>query len=457
MAGIGFKLRKIFDFDSYVDNLRGILFAASISGGPIFFSILCLGLLSVYSRAFISSQDMKVFLVTIVYVFAFSLISTGLTQLLLTRYLSDLIYAKEIHRIIPTFCSALALTVTCQIIIGLPFMFFLELDFTYRLTSLMLFITIGCIWQIMIFLSAMKNYNIIFVAFIIGLSLSFLLAVKLGKSHGLTGFLHGYTFGQIVLLFILLARLFLEFQSTDKPDFAFIQYFKKMPQLALIGLFYNLGIWVDKIIFWFSSEGEQINSFLFAHTYYDGATFFAYLTVIPSYTYFLVKVETEFYGFFRAFYQTILDKNPFNEIREQKNKIAKSLRESFLGLIKIQGIVTLLCLLYSKEIASAFRIPVLGTLILEKAVIAVFLQMLLLTVMIFMMYFDIRTKLVQVVAVFLGSNIIFTIFTLKMGYIYYGYGYLLACLTALILGYYILNNHIKDLEYQTFVSQPLAG
>lgn len=457
MAGIGFRLRKIFDYDTYIDTLRGILFSTSISGGPILFSILCLILLGIYSSAFIGTQDMKVFLVTIVYVFAFSLIATGMTQLLLTRYLSDLIYAKEIHRIIPTFCSALSLTVLCQLIMGLPFMFCLQLDFAYRLTTLMLFITIGCIWQIMVFLSAMKNYYIIVVAFIIGLALSFLLATNLGKSYGLSGFLHGYTIGHIILLFILLARVFLEFQSTDKPDYDFLKYIKQMPQLVLIGLFYNLGIWVDKMIFWFSAEGEQVNSILYAYTNYDGATFLAYLTVIPSYAYFLVKVETEFYGFYRAFYQTILDKKPFNEISAQKNNIAKTLRESLLGLIKLQGTVTLLCLLFSKELASFFKLPFLGTLILEKAVIAAFLQILLLTIMIFMMYFDMRKQLVQVAAVFLGCNIMFTVLTLKMGYNFYGYGYLLACLTALTLGYYILNKGMNELEYQTFVSQPLAG
>lgn len=457
MAGIGFRLRKIFEYDTYIDTLRGILFSTSISGGPIFFSILCLVLVGIYSSAFISSHDMKVFLVTIVYVFAFSLISTGMAQLLLTRYLSDLIYANETHRIIPTFCSALTMTVLCQLIIGLPFMFYLQLDFTYRLTTLMLFITVGCIWQIMVFLSAMKNYSIIVIAFIIGLTSSFLFAINLGERYGLTAFLHGYTIGQIILLFILLARVFLEFRTADKPDFDFIKYFKKMPHLVLIGLFYNLGIWVDKIIFWFSAEGEQINSILYAYANYDRATFLAYLTAIPSYAYFLVKVETEFYGFYRAFYQNILDKKPFSEISEQRSNIAKTLRESFLGLIKIQGTMTLLCLLFSKEIASFFKVPALGTLILEKAVIAVFLQMLLLSVMIFMMYFDIRKKLVLVAAVFLGANIVFTVLTLKMGYNFYGYGYLMACLAALILGYYILNKYINELEYQTFVSQPLVS
>ncbi|MFQ5676036.1 MAG: exopolysaccharide Pel transporter PelG, partial [bacterium] len=178
---------------------------------------------------------------------------------------------------------------------------------------------------------------------------------------------------------------------------------------------------------------------------------------VPSYTYFLVKVETDFYGYFRGFFHTILSKRPLKEIQIQKKNIAASVRESLSGLIKIQGVVTLLCLLFSKEIAEFFGMPVLGTMILEKTLIAVFLQMLLLTVMIFLMYFDIRKQIALVTGVFFLSNIVLTIFTLKLGYVFYGYGYLFACLLALILGYTLLNRHLNRLAYHTFVGQPITG
>ncbi len=456
MAGIGFRLRKIFEHDTFLDDLRGLVFSSAIAGGPIFFSILCLVLLGIFSTAFLGSDELRVFLVTIVYIFAFSLISTGVIQLLITRYLSDLIFVNHIRLILPTFSGVLAITVVSQLFVGLPFLFFWHIDFAFKATALMLFVVIGCIWQLMIFLSAVKNYRVVLAAFLIGLTISFGLALFLGERHGLTGLLHGYTIGQIALLFILLARVIIEFKSDEKPDFQFVQYVKKMPQLVLIGLCYNLGIWIDKMIFWFSSQGEQVSAFLYSYTDYDGATFFAYLTVIPSYTYFLVKVETDFYGYFRAFFQSILDKEVYGHIVEQKHKMAYSLRESFVGLVKLQGTITLLCLLFSEQIATLFHLPIVGTLILEKALIATFLQMLLLTVMIFMMYFDIKNQIAVVTAVFLGGNVVFTLATLYLGYAFYGYGYLFACLVALIVAYVLLDRHVRDLEYHTFVGQPIG-
>ncbi len=456
MAGIGFQLRKIFEKDTYADTLRGTIMAATIAGGPIFFSIISLILLGIFAT-FISGQEMDLFLVTLVYVFAFSLISTGIIQLLITRYLSDLIYVNETSRILPSFSAVLALTIIFQLVIGLPFILFWDIDFSYKLTALILFITVGCNWQLLVFMSALKNYRIIFIAFIVGLCTGFFLAMFLGERFGLTGFLHGYTIGQIILMFVMLARMFIEFKSVIKPTFQFLKYLNKVPLLILIGFCYNAGIWIDKIIFWFSPEGQEVHSLLYAFRDYDTATFFAFLTTIPSYTYFLVKVETDFYGHFRGFFHAILSKQPYDQIKSQKKNIAVSVKESLAGLIKIQGVVTLLCLLFSKEIAVFFGIPVLGTMILEKTLIAVFLQMLLLTVMIFLLYFDIRKEVAIVTGVFFLANMGLTLLTLKLGYVFYGYGYLFACLIALIVGYAFLNRHLHRLEYHTFVSQPLAG
>ena len=456
MAGIGFKLRRIFEKDSYIDNVRGLLYSTALAGGPIFFSILCLILLAIFST-FLRQGEMSIFLVTIVYIFAFSLISTGVSQLLITRYLSDLIYVEKIERILPTFTTALGMTVIVQILIGLPFVLSWNIAFVYKVTAFVLFIIIGCVWQLMTFLSAVKNYKVVLYAFVIGLGLGFILALVLGRKFGLTGFLHGYAIGQLVLFFILLSRIFIEFGSTSRPNFDMFRYFKVMPGLVIAGFCYNLGIWIDKIIFWFSPEGSQIHSFLYAFTDYDGATFVAYLTVIPSYTYFFVKVETEFFSRIRFYFQAILNKASLKQIHETKENITATVKESLIGLIKIQGVVTLICLFFSNELATLFGLPPLGALILEKALVAVFLQMLLLTLMIFMMYFDIKSQLVVVAAVFAVSNIVLTFLSLNLGYFFYGYGYLFACLLAVIASYILLNRHVQDLEYRTFSGQPLIN
>ncbi|KAA3620097.1 MAG: hypothetical protein DWQ05_05045 [Calditrichaeota bacterium] len=453
MAGIGFHLKRLFKPDTFLDNFRAVVYSATIASGPIFFSILCLALLGLFAKSGIEPMQFDIFTVTIVYIFAFSLIATGTTQLLLSRYLSDLIFAKNYESIAPTLSTALVFTILIQAIFGLPFLIWLNASFFYRLTAFGLFIIIGCVWQLMVFLSAVKNFTSIVWAFFIGVVISFVLGYFLAQSFGLSGLLHGYAVGQFLIFLILLWRVLSEFNSTLPPTLAMFAFMKKLPALILIGLFYNLGIWVDKIIFWYSQTGENIDSFMYASSLYDNAMYLAYLTVIPSYTYFLVKVETEFYSYFRSFFQTILNKESLGLIESKKEKIGNVVRESLLGLIKVQGLVTIICLFYSDEILLALNMSHLSILIFEKALIALFLQMLALTLMIFMMYFDIQKELLVVGFVFVVSNIILTAFSLILGIQYYGYGYLFANLLTLSTAYWYLNRHLADLEYNTFIKQ----
>lgn len=457
MAGIGFKLRNIFEKDTYLDNLRGLVFSSSIAAGPIFFTIFCLALLSVLARPILTHEELAIFQITIVYIFAFSLVSTGATQLIITRSLSDLIFERQYDRILPAFTGVICLTAGLQTVIGLPVLIFWNIAWNYKLTAFMLFIVVACIWQLMVFLSAVKNYQTVLWAFVSGLGVSLLLAPVMGRMFGLAGFIHGYAVGQVMLMFILLARVVIEFRSPAPPEFRFLEYVKKMPELVIIGLCYNIGIWIDKMIFWFSPMGENVHSILYTYSDYDAATFLAYLTVIPSYTYFLVKIETEFAGHFWSFFHAILSKQPFKEITSNRGKIARVMRESLSGMIKLQGSITAVCLFFTKDLARAFHLTVAGQLIFQKVVVAVFLQTLLLTVKIFMLYFDMRKATQSVVVTFLLSNVILSVASLGLNAHFFGYGYLFACLLALAQAYYLLDRHVKHLEYYTFVSQPIMS
>ena len=456
MAGIGFQLKKMFEPDSWLDNLKAVSYSTTIASGPVFFSILCLALLGVFFRPLMAEANFRIFLISVVYIFAFSLITTGTVQLLLSRYLADLIYKKEFSSVVPVLSSSLLLVVTVQGIFGLPFFFLSGTDFLYRLTAFSLFIILGCIWVVMIFLSAIKNVRSIVLAFAAGVLISLVLGIVLGLRYDLTGLLHGYAIGQAVLLFVLLGRVLAEFRSEQPPDFSFIRFVKVLPQLVLTGLFFNTGIWIDKMIFWFGDSGEKLSSFLYHNPDYDSATFLAWLTTIPAYTYFLVRVETDFYNQFRSFFDRILSRKPLDHIVLQRMNIAASMRMSYAGMIKLQGVITLLCLLFSREIVAAFGLYPISSLIFEKVVIAVFLQMLLLTTFIFMMYFDIRTELVLVAGVFLLSNATLSWLSLGLDYRFYGYGFLAANFIALAFAWYFLDKHVQELEFRTFVQQPLG-
>ena len=92
--------------------------------------------------------------------------------------------------------------------------------------------------------------------------------------------------------------------------------FGGQPDLVLIGFIFNLAIWIDKIVFWFSEAGHHAGYLFYCFPIYDSVMFFSYLTTIPALALFLIRVETSFYTHYRDFYGDIMAKKP--ETRTQK-------------------------------------------------------------------------------------------------------------------------------------------
>ena len=87
MAGIGFRLQKLLEGDTYSDVLKAYAYASIISAGPLIFTVAAIALIGYVSRGSISLHDQDVLRGLVVYVFAFSLIGVGMVQLLICLYL----------------------------------------------------------------------------------------------------------------------------------------------------------------------------------------------------------------------------------------------------------------------------------------------------------------------------------------------------------------------------------
>ena len=174
----------------------------------------------------------------------------------------------------------------------------------------------------MIFLGAAKKYIPIVLGFIIGGVASYVFGKYLGTLYGLPGVFLGYLSGQFIILFILLWRVYAEFSFTPFFSIEWITYFKKFPLLILVGLFLNLGIWIDKILFWFSKEdGKQVVSLFYNDENYGSPVFIAYLTMIPVLTLFLVRIETSFYIYYKKYFNAIDTKQGLKTILKRKEEL----------------------------------------------------------------------------------------------------------------------------------------
>ncbi|OGQ68098.1 MAG: hypothetical protein A3F89_01250 [Deltaproteobacteria bacterium RIFCSPLOWO2_12_FULL_50_11] len=455
MAGIGFRLQKLLEGDTYTDVFRAYVYASIISAGPLIFTVAAIALIGVVSRENLTLQEQDILRGLIVYVFAFSLIGVGMVQLVATRYVADRMFLRDDMSLVPSFLSVIEFVFIFQAIVALIALSFSQFSLPMALTVYILYLFVCGIWLSMIFLSAAYSYKSIVWSFVTGCCVSFVAAFFWGKYSGLMGYLLGFTLGQGLTFLLLCIRVFVEFGYYHAFDFNFIKYFFRYPALFGIGVFYYWGIWIDKFVFWFSDVGRELDPILYLAPQYDAPIFVAYLTILPAMSYFLMKMETQFFVRYQKYFAGIISRLPLEGVRRLKIDMIDNLRDSFQKVILLQGIVSLMALWAVPWIIKIVHLNSLQIGVLRIGILGAFLQGLLLILMNIYFYFEFYREALWVSIIFFLLNGILTLLSIKIGLAAYGYGYTGACFLSLIFAYLLLDSRLKDLEYWTFMTQPI--
>lgn len=455
MAGIGFRLREMATRKTFAEWLKLYTYSAVIFSGPWLISIMALAALALFVLPSMMEFEVRIFTVTIVYVYCFSLITTGAIQLVVTRYVSDHFYMRNPEAVVPTFVGSISLTVLVQTVTGAIAMYFADMSLLYKIAALGLYVTVSVVWIEMLFLSAAKDYSNIVLSFGIGYLASFLCARGLGIWFDLNGLAIGFLVGQVVLMVLLMYRIFSEYVFGHGFDFDFMGHVKRYPALVFTGLAYNAAIWIDKIIWWYSPSGLHVHSFFYTHFPYDSAMFLAYVTIVPTIAIFMLRIETDFYLRYKNYYGCILQKATLSEILRRKEEMLDVLRDAWKTATIYQGVVSLGAFILMPYLVALIGVDPLLTPVFRVAIVGAFFHAGLVVLMILLLYFDFRGSALFMSVVFLVSNAAFTTITTFMDQWTMGFGYLFASLLTLLIGYGVLNQRLKNLEYLTFMRQPL--
>lgn len=456
MAGIGFELRRILQSNTYLGSLKAYAYAALISSGPWLMSIVCLAILGLYKNMFLGVQQHEIFRSTVVYIFGGSLIFTGFFQLVVTRFLADQLYVKQHMYTLRTFWTTAFLVMVTGLPLATLFFWFFELSPFYKSCSVLLFLIISLIWLAMVFISSVKDYFDIILAFALGTAGSIAFAILLAQRLGLDGYILGFLIGQSIIFFWLLSRLLAEFPPAPLWDKGLVHYFRKYWDLCLIGAIYNAAIWADKIVFWLAPDARVIVPHFRVHDLYESPVFASYLTIVPTMAIFLIKVETKFYEYYRNYYAKVVERRSYKSILKEKEYLIAMLKEQMREIFVVQGIISGLFIIFAPQIATALNFNMLQVPILRSTSIGSFLQVLLLITIIILFYFDLRKRVLFVSFFYLCTNAGFSYLSLKLGQQFYGYGYCYSCLLSLLIAFVMLSKAIEELEFLTFAKQPVG-
>jgi uncharacterized membrane protein len=278
-----------------------------------------------------------------------------------------------------------------------------------------------------------------------------------GRDYGLEGVLAAFFVGHVILLGGMLMLALRNHPSDRYLEFDFLVPRRMYASLVVIGFFFNLGIWIDKFLFWFHPDTSQpIIGPLRASVIYDLPIFLAYLSIIPGMAVFLVRLETDFVEYYEKFYDAVREGGTLQHIENMRNEMVFRARQGIQEIMKIQMIAVLALFVAGPSLLALLGVSDLYLPLLYVDVVAASLQVVFLGVLNVFFYLDQRRILLFLVTVLLVGNLLFSAASIVLGAPFYGYGFALALLVAVVAGLLLLERKFDDLEYETFMLQPVS-
>ncbi len=458
MAGIGFELKKLFKENHLTSIFKVYGYSAILSSGPWIISILSIlfiGLYKIYKGKYI--DQIIQFQVTITYILALSLIISSFFQLSFSRFVANKIFKKEDEKIFSSYLGLTSLVFIISFFISIIFSYFFLKDAS--VSYIILFVSSLCVlsnvWIANSMLLGIKKYNTIFWSYFISYSLIIIITIFI-PSKNLTGLLLSFFIGNTVLFFMLSTIIIKNYPSSKNLlsfDFIKNKEDRLIPCLIFGAFFYNLGIWIDKFIFWFSPQtGYKVISGLNASVVYDLPIFLAYLSIIPGMAIFFYRLEADFAEKYEFFYQVVREGGTFGEIKERKADMIDTLRIMIREIIIIQGIFDILIYFFSEDIFGLLKMPKLYLPLFHIDLISVQIQLGFMAMLSVLHYLDKRKEAMWLGFIFVLLNGFLSWITIKyLGPAYFGYGFGVSVFIPFIISLIILNKTLKELEYETFM------
>jgi polysaccharide biosynthesis protein PelG len=451
MAGIGFALKNLGSKQTLSSAVAAFGVSAVVSVGPWLFTVIAVALLYYASAPTVGLETLYEFRTALIYNFAITLVASAPVAMVVTRLLADRIYDRDTREAPGVLVAALAMTMLTQAPIAFTlYLGIADLSPELKFAAIVNYFLVASLWVASVFLTALKDYATVTLAFAAGLTISFIAGYAL-VPFGAAGLMMGFSIGLGVALFILIARTFAEYPYGLGGWRLLFTYFQRFPDVAVSGLVYNAAIWVDKWVMWSAPEAVWPKSNLVTYPAYDGAMFFAQLTLIPAFALFVMSVETSFFCAYRRFYRSIDGHGSWGRIETAHKDIVRTISHAARRMIVLQTCIALFAILLSPGIAISlgihgeqigmFRFGVLGSLF----------HALFLFASIALAYFDLRRQVLLAQILFFALNGALTWVTLQLGFPWYGYGYFAAA--ALSFGYVasVLLYEIHRLPYTTFI------
>ncbi|OQX74951.1 MAG: hypothetical protein B6D59_00735 [Campylobacteraceae bacterium 4484_4] len=459
MAGIGFELKRVLKKGTLGSMLHTYTLSAMLSSGPWVISMIVVMLIGMVSAAISgaggSQSGQFQSIVTYVMMLASSLVFSSFFQLPFTRFVADRIFEKREDLILPNFFGLLTVISAVGILFAIPFSLWLfdSQSNLFLVLFIATFLTLNSVWIANILATSLRFFRITIFAYLGSYLLVFVLALLL-EPYGKEGLLGAFLAGNLLLLFILVMAIIYHYPSPWLLRFDFFRKKGFYWYLGMASLFYNLGIWIDKLIFWYHPlTGFAVIDRLHASVVYDLPIFLAYLAIIPGMAVFFYRLEADFSEDYDNYYNLIRQEGTLGNIRRNRYRMIGTIRLALREILIIQGIFNLILFLFSGRIFEMLHLPQLYLPLFYIDLVGTQLQLGFMSVLAILFYLDRQREAMVLSVLFFLMNAGGTLLSIQAGPYFFGYGFALSLLVVFLIGLYWLRYVMERLEYETFMLQ----
>ena len=462
MAGIGFELKKLFEKKSITAKVTGILYSVFSTIGHLLIVIVIL----IAVRIFLLNSDLglenkQLYAAIILYSFVFPLIFTSGICICVSRYIADMMWQYKESDILASVYGVLALYCVLVSPIALVFLYFAKLGFALSLFSYLLFMLVGIVFILMVYVSALKDYVQISVSFITGMAVTFITSYyaifyrEINQST-VTVLIGCFALGMTIIASGIFIGIRKYFKISSNKYFSFLSYFKKYPYLIFSNFLYTFGMYSQNFVFWINpGTRDHINIFVYSDNF-DLATAFGVVTILSAIVMFVVRMETSFYKYYRAYLKSV-NSQTGAEIETAKILMKRRMWQEYLYIAEIQILISLAFI-----VVGLIVLPKIG---ITSQVIDMFPSLtagFLLTYFTFLsctllQYFENYADSFRVMLLFVVLNPIFAYITVLLGSAFYGIGLFFAASATLIASIIYLIKTLNSVDYIIFCSHSLIS
>ncbi len=456
MAGIGFQLRKLSNQDTLSSVVAAAGHAAVIAAGPWLFTILSLAAITLTTDRLVGLDTLASFRLVIIYMFATSLVLTAPITIAATRLVADALWLRQPERVSSLLVGAMSLSLFATAagagvliaVFGPPAPIALVLAAGSML--------VGLIWVVLSFCGAVRDYRGVTLAFLVGLIVSVVASISAAiLGLGAAGIAWGFVIGLTVTFFGLAWRVIATFPHpvTDplqgvRDVLAGLDTYWRLALGALAG---TLAVWIDKWIFWFSSEGERLGIGLYHAPLYDSAMFIASLGIIPALSAFVLRLETAFFERYQQYFATIASHGTYAQIDRARERMHTYTLDNLTLIAVVQAGICAILVLTAPMIVDALGLQFRQVSILRYGAMGAVFQFVFIACSAMLLFFDRRRMYLAMQLAYLLLMASLTLISLRLGPEFYGVGYFLACLFAGFMTYVIAERTFANLNFLTFI------